>query len=149
VCETVSLLDKEFTAQSISLRLKLDETVPPMLANRVQLQRVLVNILTNAIESVDATERRTRWIEIRSVLLESQDVLIEVTDSGVGIAPEAMEHIFDPFFTTKVTGTGLGLSLSHTIVEEHGGRLWASSGDDYGAVFHLQLPRSRLHATTT
>jgi len=141
VRETVLLLDKEFVVQRISLRLALDEAVPTILANRVQLQRVLINLLTNAIESVSAT-RRTRSIEVRSVPSNSRGVLLEVNDSGVGIGSDEIGQIFDPFFTTKPAGTGLGLSLSRTIIEEHGGRLWASAGHDQGATFHIQLPPS-------
>ena len=80
-----------------------------------------------------ATRRRSRRIFIRSMRLMAQNVLLEISDTGVGIAPEEMEHIFDAFFTTKATGTGLGLSLCRTIVEEHGGRLWASPGEEHGA----------------
>jgi signal transduction histidine kinase len=73
-------------------------------------------------------------------------VLLDISDTGIGIDPEEVEHIFDAFFTTKETGTGLGLALCRTIVEEHGGHLWASPGEKHGAIFHLQLPQSGRHA---
>jgi signal transduction histidine kinase len=139
VRETAALLDMDLASRKITLQVKLDEAMPTILANRVQLQRVLVNLLTNAIESVSATRGRARRIEIRSGL-EGDHVLIEVTDSGIGIAPEKIDQIFEPFVTTKSAGTGLGLWLSRTVVEEHGGRLWVSAGAKHGATFHLQLP---------
>ena len=143
VSETTALFDREMTAHNVHVQLALDEELPAILANRVQIQRVLSNLLTNAIESVSATRRRTRLIAISSAVLDASNVLLEVSDSGVGIAPEEMAHIFEPFFTTKSSGTGLGLSLSRTIVEEHGGRLWVSASDVQGATFHLQMPHHR------
>lgn len=139
VSETASLLDTELTAHGISLQLKLEEALPPVTANRAQIQRVLINLLINAIDALAATPRRARSIAIRSAT-EGPDVLIEVSDSGIGIAPDTLAQIFEPFVTTKAKGTGLGLSLSRTIVEDHGGRLWASSGKGRGATFHLKMP---------
>ena len=139
VRETASLLDVEMVAHRISLRLALDEPLPPVLANRVQIQRVLVNLLINAIESFGALGRRARRIAIRTATGDHEAVLVEISDSGAGITPEAMTRIFEPFFTTKRSGAGLGLSLSRTIVEIHGGRLWATRAEDGGAIFHLEL----------
>lgn len=143
VRETALLMDAELAAQKVSLQLALDEMLPPIIANRVQLQRVLINLITNAIESLAATRRRERRIHIRSFKLDGQNVQLDVSDSGAGISPEKLNRIFDPFFTTKASGTGLGLSLSRTIIEEHGGRLWASPSESQGATFHVQLLRNR------
>ena len=142
VSETASLLDRELTGHKVSLEMELDEFVPLVLADRVQLQRVLLNLFSNAIETLDGTHDRPRRITIRSSRPSDRHVLLEVSDSGSGIQPDQMAKIFDPFFTTKETGTGLGLSLCRTIVEQHGGRLWASQGEGCGTVLHLQLPRS-------
>ena len=139
--ETASLMDRELAARKVSLQLSLEDDLPPVLADRVQLQRVLINLMTNAIESMAATRGRARHLAIRSTRLDGQRVQLDVTDSGTGISPEKMAQIFDPFFTTKAAGTGLGLSLSRNIVEEHGGRLWASAGEGFGATFHLQMNR--------
>lgn len=147
VSETASLLDRELAGHKVSLEMELDESVPPVLADRIQLQRVLLNLFTNAIESLDDTNDRPRRIAVRSEPLNGEDVLIEVSDTGSGIPPDQMAKVFEPFYTTKETGTGLGLSLCRTIVEEHGGRLWASRGDEYGAIFHLTLPGSRATAS--
>ena len=137
--KTATLMDRELAARKVAIQLSLDANLRPVRANRVQVQRVFINLLTNAIESMAATRGRARRIAIRSVQLDGQNVQLDVSDSGVGISPEKMAQIFEPFFTTKSTGTGLGLSLSRTIIEEHGGRLWVSSNEDYGATFHVQM----------
>ena len=142
--ETATLLDRDMAIGRVSLHLALDETLPPILADRVQVQQVIVNLLTNAIEALTATPGRARRIAIRSSLLNDQNLLLEVADTGSGIELDKLEDIFQAFFTTKATGTGLGLSLCRVIVEEHGGRLWASPENDKGATFYLQLPRSPL-----
>jgi signal transduction histidine kinase len=140
VRQTAALLDRELAARKILIQLVLEEDQLLVLANRVQLQRVLINLLTNAMESMGAPESQARGITIRSTL-EDENVLIEVSDTGSGIDPDEMPHIFDPFVTTNATGTGLGLSLSRTILEAHRGRLWASHGAQGGATFHLVLPQ--------
>jgi signal transduction histidine kinase len=139
VRETAPLLDRELTRWKISLQLVLDETLPPIIADRVQIQQVLINLLTNAIQSLRGTRGHPRHIVVRSSRIDAQDVLLDVSDNGMGISAEKMDHIFDAFFTTKTKGTGMGLSLCRTIVEKHGGRLWASQGDEPGAIFHMQL----------
>ena len=146
VRETLSLLDRELAGQKVSVQLMLDRALPPIVADRVQIQQVLINLVTNAIESMLETRWLPRRIAIRSAPLDDHNVLLEVSDNGKGIANEEMPRIFDAFFTTKATGTGLGLSLCRTIVEEHGGSLWASPGEEHGATFHLRLPRSGLDA---
>jgi signal transduction histidine kinase len=133
-------MDRELAAHKIALQLSLEDKLPSVLGNRVQIQRVIINLLTNAIESIVAAGSQRR-IVIRSTSLDELNVQLDVSDSGAGITPEEMGRIFEPFFTTKATGTGLGLSLSRTVIEEHGGRLWASAGEDFGATFHLQLKR--------
>ena len=137
-------------AAKISVAMALQKGLPPIRGDRVQIQRVLVNLLTNAIEAFEMTSeqpgrrvfRESRVIAVRTKQADGTDVLLEVGDNGPGLAADELERIFDPFVTTKASGTGLGLSLCTSIVEDHGGRLWASNGEKYGAVFHLTLPHS-------
>ena len=110
------------------------------MADRVQLQQVFVNLIMNAVEAMSSVESRERSLLVKSELHGAGDLLITVEDSGPGIDPNDMHRIFDPFFTTKSHGMGLGLSICKSIIESHGGRLWASARVPHGAVFYIQLP---------
>ena len=141
VTETAALLKEEFVTKKIGLEFLPDEGLPSITADRVLLQRVLLNLFTNAAESIEASKHKSRQIRVSSKPLNSDNLLVEISDSGAGISADDLPHIFDAFVTTKPTGTGLGLSLCRTIIEEHGGKLWASQSDNrQGATFHLQLP---------
>jgi signal transduction histidine kinase len=140
VRQTAHLLDRELAAAKVSLELELDEALPRVQADRVQVQLILVNVLMNAIEALGDTRIGRRRITVRSTPLDGHAVLLEVSDTGKGIAPRDMDRIFEAFVTTKVTGTGLGLAISRVLAEEQGGRLWASQDPGQGATFHLQLP---------
>jgi signal transduction histidine kinase len=155
VRETVSLMERELAGAKVSLELALDESLSPIRADRVQIQRVLINLVTNAVESLGAIRGRTRLLQsrprritIRSVSVNGKGVQLNVSDTGAGIASEELEHIFDPFYTTKASGRGLGLPLCRTIVEDHHGRIWASQGEECGAIFHLELPSSLTAETS-
>jgi signal transduction histidine kinase len=133
------LLSPELERSRISLSFALGDALPPVFADRMQIQQVLINLFTNAIRSLRATRGRLRRIDIRSASPDGANVLLDVSDNGTGIPAGTMEHIFDVFFTTRPHGTGIGLSLCRTIVEKHGGNLWASQGEQHGATFHMQL----------
>ncbi len=139
------LLRDKANRSSISIRTELDPGLPPITADRVQLQQVLMNLMLNGIEAMkDAGGELT----VRSKRTEDGQVLISVSDSGIGFSIGEIEHIFEAFFTTKPQGTGMGLSISRRIIETHGGRLWAASNSGRGATFQLTLP-SELAASSS
>jgi signal transduction histidine kinase/ligand-binding sensor domain-containing protein len=136
--EAILLVDGEIRKNQVSLKTQLRDQLPLILADRIQLQQVLLNLIRNAVEAM-ATES-LRELEIDSQLGDSQDVCITVKDSGPGLDPKAADKLFNHFYTTKAGGMGMGLTISLSIVEAHGGRLWVTANLPHGAVFHFTLP---------
>jgi signal transduction histidine kinase len=136
VQEMIMLLRGEATRNSVAVRLELADGLPKVMADPVQLQQVFINLVLNAIE---AMRDRGGELTIGSQLTDGE-VAISVGDTGVGLPVENLERIFDPFFTTKPQGTGMGLALTRSIVESHGGRIWAVANAGPGATFHFGLP---------
>jgi PAS domain S-box-containing protein len=137
--EVVVLTEIETRRNKVALRKELAADLPPVLGERVQLQQVLVNLILNGIEAMATVEGRHRDLVIRTQLGEGDDILVAVRDSGTGFDPQDAERIFDAFHTTKPGGLGMGLSISRSIVESHGGRLWAVSNEGPGATFQFTL----------
>jgi C4-dicarboxylate-specific signal transduction histidine kinase len=138
--KVLTLTRGEIRVWNVAVRTDLEAGLPAVVADRVQLQQVLLNLVMNAIESMAAQPDGLRKLEISTRSQQEGHVLVSVQDSGTGIEPAAAQHIFDPFFTTKSSGVGLGLSICRRIIEGHGGRLWATPGEPHGAVFQFTLP---------
>jgi PAS domain S-box-containing protein len=140
VREVIALVQRELTSGRVTLRTELAPALPMILGDRVQLQQVTINLVMNGIEAMQSVTDRRHELVIRSGQQEAQQVLVSVTDCGVGISAENADRLFNAFFTTKSSGMGMGLSICRSIVEAHGGRLWATSNVPYGAVFQFTLP---------
>ena len=139
--EVLALIGNELLDGQIVVRTELVAGSSTLLADRVQLQQVLLNLILNAIEAMATINDRPRELVIRSAQ-HPEGVLIQVQDSGTGLSPEQEDRIFEPFFTTKPQGIGMGLAIARSIVEAHGGRLWATPGSSYGTVFQFTLPEA-------
>ncbi len=137
--EMIALLHSEASRYSISIRTYLAGDLPQVMADRVQLQQVLMNLMLNGIEAIRDLGPGGE-LAIKSERDDNGQPLISVSDTGVGLPQQRANQIFDAFFTTKLHGTGMGLSISRSIVESHGGRLWATANSPRGASFHLSLP---------
>jgi len=137
--DMVALMRGEITRHSISVRSELAEDTPQITGDRVQLQQVLMNLMVNAIDAMKDANG-TRELAIKSQRTDNEQFMVSISDTGVGLPPEQADKIFDAFFTTKPHGTGMGLRISRSIVESHGGRLWAADNSPRGARFHLTLP---------
>jgi signal transduction histidine kinase len=138
--EVVPLVQREVLNHRISLRLELASELPPLLGDRVQLQQVLINLVINGIQAMADIGDEPRELLIESRRHKEGYVVVAVQDSGTGIDPENADRLFDAFFTTKSNGMGMGLSICRSIIEAHGGQLWASNNAGRGAVFRFSLP---------
>jgi PAS domain S-box-containing protein len=137
--EMVVLLRSEASRHSVSILTEVSEDLPRLVADRVQLQQVLMNLMLNGIEAMQDTKSGGQ-LTIRSLRGEGGQSLISVSDTGKGLPPDQADQIFNAFFSTKAQGTGMGLSISRSIIESHGGRLWATSNSGRGATFNFTLP---------
>jgi signal transduction histidine kinase len=137
--EMILLLHSEATQFAVLVRTELGADLPQVMGDRVQLQQVLMNLMMNSIDAMKGLDG-TRELSIQSQRDENGQVLISVSDTGVGLPPQKAEQIFDAFFTTKIHGTGMGLRISRSIIESHGGRLWAGDNPPRGARFCFTLP---------
>ena len=140
--ETVALLRPEMLRYNVSVRMDLSAALPQVFGDRVQLQQVAMNLIVNGVESMKDVEG-PRDLIIRAQSATDDQILVSVSDTGTGFPPQLAERIFDPFFTTKPHGTGMGLRISRSIIESHGGRLWAEAADERGATFHVGLPAAK------
>jgi C4-dicarboxylate-specific signal transduction histidine kinase len=138
--EVLTFTRPEIQHHRVDVHTELMEKLPALLADRIQLQQVMRNLITNALEAMDAVIDRPRMLTIKSTAHDSKRVLITIEDSGTGIEPKDMQRIFDSFFTTKPHGMGMGLAICRSIVESHGGSLSASPSHPHGTVFQLILP---------
>jgi len=137
--EIIALLQNEARRYSVSIHIDLDTNLPRVMADAVQVQQVLMNLIMNSIDAMKDLDQ-TRELTVRSQIEDDREIIISVSDNGVGLPPEEANKIFDAFFTTKSHGIGMGLRISRTIVESHGGRLWATDNSPCGASFYFTLP---------
>jgi len=139
--EVLALADRELYENRVRLERQLTKALPLVLADRVQMQQVLLNLIMNGIEAMIPVTDQPRALWVESRIDESGDILVAVRDSGHGLG-SAADRVFTPFFTTKANGMGMGLSISRSLIENHGGRLWAMPNSPFGAVFSFTLPVS-------
>ena len=141
--EVLALVGDEAKRKSVVIRTQFADDLSPVSGDRVQLQQVLLNLVMNAMDAMSSVEDRARQLVITTQNIDQERVQVTVEDSGTGLDPNTMARIFEPFYTTKSGGMGMGLSISRSIVQNHGGRLWATANDGPGTSFHFTLPRDQ------
>ena len=140
IAEVLALTRHELQRYGVSVQTDLHSNLPTILADRVQLQQVVLNLVMNGIDAMRTVTDRSRILTVRSLLDDLGNIVVNVADSGIGLDPAHRERMFDTFFTTKAEGMGMGLAISNSIIEDHHGRLWAEPGSPCGAVFGFALP---------
>jgi PAS domain S-box-containing protein len=140
ILEAIRLTETEVHDHHISLQTQLSNDLSPILGDRIQLQQVILNLIKNAVEAMSAVSDGPRELLVSSGRDGSRGVLVAVRDTGPGFDPKALAHLFDTFYTTKPEGMGMGLAISRSIIEAHGGRLWAAPNEPHGAAFQFTLP---------
>jgi C4-dicarboxylate-specific signal transduction histidine kinase len=140
VLEVMGLTRVAMSENGVSAKVQLAKGLPHILGDRVQLQQVILNLIMNAVEALSGVSKESRALLISTSSAETDGVLVTISDSGPGLPPANPERIFDAFYTTKASGLGMGLSICRSIVEAHGGRLWATPNRPHGAVFCMMLP---------
>jgi PAS domain S-box-containing protein len=140
ILEVIALTRTEAANNSVSVRTQFADGLPRVQGDRVQLQQVMLNLIANAIQSMNGVEDGNRELHIGTVSVEPEGVCVAVRDTGHGLRPESLPHLFEPFYTTKPDGMGMGLSICRSIVEAHGGRLWATGCEPRGALFQFTIP---------
>ena len=149
VLEVIALTHGEVVKNGVSVRTHLAEGLPLIRVDRVQLQQVVLNLIINAVEAMSAVREEPRELLISTDRDALNGLLVSLRDSGPGLDPASLEHVFDPFYTTKPSGMGMGLSICRSIVEAHGGRIWAGANETRGAVFQFSLPLERDETSST
>jgi PAS domain S-box-containing protein len=140
VNDVIVLIRRELTNDRVILARDLDPSLPPVRGDRVELQQVVMNLLINAIQAMIPTPENQREVLVRARPHGTDEIIVAIADSGAGIAPETADRIFEPFFTTKPDGMGMGLSICRSIIERHGGRIWATRNAGRGSTFQFTLP---------
>ena len=149
VLEVLSFTDDELHRCGIQVQTDLAENLPSVQADRVQLQQVMLNLISNAVEAMRFVSDRPRLLTIKSEFHEPDGVLVTFKDTGSGIAAQDVDRIFAPFVTTKSNGMGMGLAICRSIVEAHGGRIWVTPGELHGSAFHAFLPSASQASPST
>jgi C4-dicarboxylate-specific signal transduction histidine kinase len=140
--EVIALLSSKLQRDNVSLRSELADDLPLATGDRVQLQQVIMNLLQNGSDAMNNVHDRARQLLIQTERDDAEHVRLTVQDSGIGLDPQTVNRLFDPFYTNKNNGMGIGLSVSRSIIENHGGRIWAKPNNGPGATFSFSIPRS-------